>query len=148
MKQLCLSAIALLLVLPSSLGELAFSDPEWYLPTSDGCRLFVQEFGHGKETIIVLHGGWGAEHSYLLDAFEGVDRHYHLVFYDQRGHGQSGDASPESFTVPQLGHDLESVLAVMAPRGERILRAGGLAEDVGRWLAAGTARPGPPEGPV
>jgi len=84
-KRHFLSAIALLLVLPSAVGQLAFSEPEWYLPTSDGCRLFVQEFGHGNETIIVLHGGWGAEHSYLLDAFKGLDRQYHLVFYDQRG---------------------------------------------------------------
>jgi proline iminopeptidase len=85
MKQMYLSAMALMLFLPSASGELAFRQPEWYLPTNDGCRLFVQEFGRGKETIIVLHGGWGAEHSYLLDAFFRVDRHYHLVFYDQRG---------------------------------------------------------------
>lgn len=34
---------------------------------------------------MVLHGGWGAEHGYLLDPFaeHGEDRH--LVFYDQRG---------------------------------------------------------------
>jgi len=84
MKHVFLSAI-LLLILPSAIAELADREPEWYLPTDDGCRLFVQEFGHGKETIIVLHGGWGAEHSYLLDAFNGVDQRYHLVLYDQRG---------------------------------------------------------------
>jgi pimeloyl-ACP methyl ester carboxylesterase len=44
-----------------------------------------------------------------------------MVFYDQRGHGQSGDAPPESFTVEQLGRDLETVLAVMAPRGPVVL---------------------------
>jgi pimeloyl-ACP methyl ester carboxylesterase len=44
-----------------------------------------------------------------------------MVFYDQRGHGQSGEAPPETYTVEQLGQDLESVLAVMAPRGPIVL---------------------------
>jgi pimeloyl-ACP methyl ester carboxylesterase len=44
-----------------------------------------------------------------------------MVFYDQRGHGQSGDAPPDTFTVPQLGQDLEAILAVMAPRGPVVL---------------------------
>jgi proline-specific peptidase len=85
MKPALLSTIVLLLVVPSGFSQLADGEPEWYLPTGDGCRLFVQEFGHGKETVIVLHGGWGGEHSYLLDAFHGLEPHYHLVFYDQRG---------------------------------------------------------------
>jgi pimeloyl-ACP methyl ester carboxylesterase len=44
-----------------------------------------------------------------------------MVFYDQRGHGQSGEAPPDTYTVEQLGQDLESVLAVMAPRGPVVL---------------------------
>jgi proline iminopeptidase len=70
--------------LPAS-AQLAHSQPEWYLPTGDGCDLFVQEFGQGPETIVILHGGWGAEHSYLFNAFKGFDERYHVVFYDQRG---------------------------------------------------------------
>jgi pimeloyl-ACP methyl ester carboxylesterase len=44
-----------------------------------------------------------------------------MVFYDQRGHGQSGEATPDSYTVTQLGIDLETVLTVMAPRGPVVL---------------------------
>jgi pimeloyl-ACP methyl ester carboxylesterase len=44
-----------------------------------------------------------------------------MVFYDQRGHGQSAEASPDTYSVPQLGRDLETVLAVMAPRGPVVL---------------------------
>ena len=47
-----------------------------------------------------------------------------MVFYDQRGHGQSAEASPDTYTVEQLGKDLETVLAVTAPRG--------------RWCSSGT----------
>ncbi|MCA1790232.1 MAG: alpha/beta hydrolase [Thioalkalivibrio sp.] len=57
---------------------------EWYLRVDDECTLYVKEFGHGRP-LLVLHGGWGAEHSYLLDVFQGLDSDYRLIFYDQRG---------------------------------------------------------------
>lgn len=78
----------LALVLPAArpaAAQLAHAEPEWYLPTGDGCRLFVQEYGRGRDTVVVVHGGFGAEHSYLLDAFRGLEDRFHLVFYDQRG---------------------------------------------------------------
>lgn len=56
-----------------------------FAPPGGECQLFVQEYGTGPDTVVVLHGGWGAEHSYLLDAFSGVGNDRHLVFYDQRG---------------------------------------------------------------
>ena len=64
---------------------LAGAEPEWYLRGEGGCRLFVQEFGRGRDTVVVLHGGWGAEHAYLFDALRGLEDRYHLVLYDQRG---------------------------------------------------------------
>jgi len=76
---------AILLISSPASAQLAGEQPEWYLPVTDGCRLFVKEYGHGKDTVVVLHGGWGAEHSYLLDAFVGLQDRYHLIFYDQRG---------------------------------------------------------------
>jgi pimeloyl-ACP methyl ester carboxylesterase len=44
-----------------------------------------------------------------------------MIFYDQRGHGRSGEAPPETYTVTQLGKDLETVLQVIAPRGAIVL---------------------------
>ena len=44
-----------------------------------------------------------------------------MVFYDQRGHGRSGEAAPETYTLTQLGQDLETVLQVVAPRGMVVL---------------------------
>lgn len=38
-----------------------------------------------------------------------------LVFWDQRGHGRSGQCSQESCTIPQLGADLYAVLTAVAP---------------------------------
>jgi pimeloyl-ACP methyl ester carboxylesterase len=37
------------------------------------------------------------------------------VFWDQRGHGQSGEPGQESCTIPQLGEDLYAVLQATAP---------------------------------
>jgi len=54
---------AILLTSSPTSAQLAGGQPEWYLPVTDGCRLFVKEYGHGTDTVIVLHGGWGAEHS-------------------------------------------------------------------------------------
>src|SRR4051812_48415108 len=44
-----------------------------------------------------------------------------MVFYDQRGHGQSAEAPPDTYTVEQLGKDLETLLAVTAPKGPVVL---------------------------
>jgi proline iminopeptidase len=63
----------------------SYSDrDEWWVLNPDGCSLYVAEFGKGPP-VVILHGGFGAEHSYLLDAVGGLASRYHLVVYDQRG---------------------------------------------------------------
>jgi proline iminopeptidase len=57
---------------------------EWYLPLASGCNLYVHEVGAGPP-VVVLHGGWGYEHSYLVDGFRPLADRYRFVFYDQRG---------------------------------------------------------------
>lgn len=57
---------------------------EWYLGTLDNVPQYVLEMGKGP-VVVVIHGGFGAEHSYLLDAFSHLSKNYRLVFYDQRG---------------------------------------------------------------
>lgn len=44
---------------------------EWWVMNDDGCSLYVAEFGQGPQVVIV-HGGFGAEQSYMLDAFSGL----------------------------------------------------------------------------
>lgn len=53
-----------------------------------GVTLFERRAGAGPPTI-VLHGGPGAHHDYLLPGFDLLAEGRTLVYYDQRGGGQS-----------------------------------------------------------
>lgn len=54
----------------------------------DGIELFTRRVGHGP-LVVVLHGGPGAHHDYLLPQFDRLARHRELFYYDQRGGGRS-----------------------------------------------------------
>ena len=83
----------------------------WYLTTNTdktkNVELFVKEIGVG-DTIVVVHGGFGAEHSYLLDLFKGMENDFHLVYYDQRGSLRSPSAD-SLITAMSHVEDLEKL---------------------------------------
>src|SRR5215218_3948220 len=55
-----------------------------------GVPLYWARYGTiGSPILLVLHGGPGAHHDYLLPQLLELADHYELVFYDQRGGGQS-----------------------------------------------------------
>jgi pimeloyl-ACP methyl ester carboxylesterase len=94
--------------------------------TPDGVPLAVREVGPDDAplTVVFAHGfclRMGAFHFQRVRLANQWGQQVRMVFYDQRGHGQSGEASPDSYTVTQLGKDLETVLSVMAPRGPVVL---------------------------
>lgn len=79
---------------------------EWYMPTADGCRIYVYERGSGPDTVVVLNGGFGQDHTYMLPAFEGIEDQYRVIFYDPRGALRS--ACPDSLvTLQKHVDDLE-----------------------------------------
>lgn len=110
-------------------AQLKHAQPEWYLPTGDGCKLFVQEFGQGPETVVMLHGGWGAEHSYLLEPMKGFEEKYHLVFYDQRGSLLS-PCPVEKISVQKHVDDLEKLRVALG-----VDRMNIVAHSMGTFLA-------------
>ncbi len=106
--------------------ELLDADRGCVVTTPDGVPLAVREVGpeNAPLTVVFAHGfclRMGAFHFQRARLAEQWGPQVRMVFYDHRGHGQSGEASPDSYTVEQLGKDLESVLAVMAPRGPVVL---------------------------
>src|SRR5687767_4490599 len=61
---------------------------DWFLSTGNWDKdpqLYVYEFGTGRDTVVMLHGGWGGEHSGLVEAVHDLKEQFHFIFYDQRG---------------------------------------------------------------
>ena len=59
----------------------------------NGVRLFTRRVGtgggRGGPLVVVLHGGPGAHHDYLLPQYDLLANRRELFYYDQRGGGQS-----------------------------------------------------------
>ena len=73
-----------------------------------GGQLFVREIGEGAP-VVVLHGGPGAHHDYLLPHFAGLANAYRLLFYDQRGGGRSRVERPSAVGWRDHVADLEAL---------------------------------------
>ena len=65
----------------------------------------------GDPTLLVLHGGPGAHHDYLLPQFLELARDHELVFYDQRGGGRSKTDDRAPITWRTHAEDLAKVVA-------------------------------------
>lgn len=63
----------------------------------------------GAPRILVLHGGPGAHHDYLLPHFLDLADRYDVVFYDQRGGGRSRSDDPAPITWETHVRDLALV---------------------------------------
>ncbi len=75
-----------------------------------GVALFTRRRGAGP-VVVVLHGGPGAHHDYLLPQYDLLARHRELFYYDQRGGGRS--PVPRETPVGWREHvaDLEGIRA-------------------------------------
>lgn len=94
--------------------------------TPDGIPLVVREVGPitAPLTVVFAHGFCLRMGSFHFQRAALADRwgdQVRMVFYDQRGHGQSSPAPVDTYTVTQLGQDLETILQVMVPRGPIVL---------------------------
>lgn len=92
----------------------------------DGVPLVVREVGPAQAplTVVFVHGYCLSQQSWHFqrrDLEERWSENARLVFYDQRGHGESGIARRKSCTIAQLGRDLECVLDATAPTGPVVL---------------------------
>ena len=89
---------------------------QWYMNTTDadGAKLshYIAEYGVESKpgnTVIVLHGGWGAEHSYLVPAIKPLADQYRFALYDQRGSLRSPAVPPAKITYDALVEDLDQL---------------------------------------
>lgn len=80
-----------------------------YISVKSG-KLFYNKYGSGSP-IVILHGGPGLDHTYLLPQMLELAKNYTLIFYDQRGSGKSLDTPMTSryINIEQFTQDLEEL---------------------------------------
>lgn len=93
--------------IPESLGHLA---RRTCVAEGAGVSLFVREIGSGPP-VVVLHGGPGAHHDYLLPGFGPLGDEFRLHWYDQRGGGRSRIPRPAGVHWRDHVRDLEALRA-------------------------------------
>jgi proline iminopeptidase len=72
-------------------------------------ELYLRDIGTGR-AVLVLHGGPDFDHLYLLPELDSLADAYHLIYYDQRGRGQSASGvRPEDVTLASDLDDLDAV---------------------------------------
>jgi len=64
----------------------------------------------GAPRLLVLHGGPGADHRYLLPQLLHLGEKYDLLFYDQRGGGESRARSLDPITWQTQVNDLSAIV--------------------------------------
>jgi proline iminopeptidase len=96
-------------------GGLAAAPPPAVFPVQEqfvdcgGVLVYVKTVGTG-EPLILLHGGPGATHEYLLPHLLPLARHYRLIFLDERGSGRSQKLEdPSGYTEEAMADDVEAV---------------------------------------
>lgn len=86
------------------------SDKECQVPI-DGGTLFCRIFGKKMPSVVVLHGGPGIGHNYLLPQMAKLGHFSSTLFYDQRGTGQSSSSLDtwQSNPFQTYVHDLDQL---------------------------------------
>jgi proline iminopeptidase len=76
---------------------------------ANGVLIYYTAFGQG-DPLVVVHGGPGASHDYLLPGLLPLARTNRLVFIDERGSGKSERLEdPTGYTVEAMVEDVEAV---------------------------------------
>ena len=71
-------------------------------------ELFCRVVGKG-DPLIVIHGGPGMPHDYLLSLKE-LAKEHQIIFYDQRATGRStGEVTPETMQYQLFVEDIDSL---------------------------------------
>jgi proline iminopeptidase len=74
-----------------------------------GVFIYYKTLGNG-EPLLILHGGPGASHDYLLPYLIPLAKTNRLVFIDERGSGKSTKLDdPSGYTVENMADDVEAV---------------------------------------
>jgi proline iminopeptidase len=75
----------------------------------NGASFYYKAIGEG-EPVLVLHGGPGLEHRYLLPRLPRISDKHRFIFFDQRSCGKTESPFDSSrMTIPQFVEDIEAL---------------------------------------
>jgi pimeloyl-ACP methyl ester carboxylesterase len=80
-------------------GTRLFFDVEGAALVPDGAQM------RRRPTVLLLHGGPGADHSHYRPAWSALSKVAQLVFLDHRGNGRSERSTPEKWNLAQWADD-------------------------------------------
>jgi pimeloyl-ACP methyl ester carboxylesterase len=76
---------------------------------ANGLLIYYLQVGAGQP-LVILHGGPGSSHEYLLPSLLPLTRDNRLIFIDERGSGRSQKIEdPSGYTVENMVEDVEGV---------------------------------------
>jgi DNA-binding CsgD family transcriptional regulator/pimeloyl-ACP methyl ester carboxylesterase len=86
--------------------------PVQYARTSDGYNIAYCQAGVGQPIVLANQNFGHVEYSWRFyeSWYQGLAKHFQLVWFDQRGHGLSDRGLPSDFSYRDYELDLESVL--------------------------------------
>jgi proline iminopeptidase len=99
----------------------------------NGVRLFFDVEGAGlvpdgpamreKPTLLLLHGGPGADHSIYKPAYSALADVAQIIYLDHRGNGRSEDGPREAWNLAQWGDDVAAFCDVLGIENPIVLGA-------------------------
>lgn len=105
-----------------------------HVKTDDGCIIYVEVEGPQNAPVLMISNSLGTNLHMWDDQVASWTRHFRLVRYDRRGHGQSS-VPKGPYTMERLGRDVLAVIDALdvAKINWCGLSMGGM---VGQWLGA------------
>lgn len=103
-----------------------------FFVTGDGCRIAYRFDGPSEAPILLLSNSLGTNMGMWAPQMEAFTRHFRVLRYDSRGHGQSA-VPPGAYSLDRLGRDVLELLDALAIGQVSYcgLSKGGM---VGQWL--------------
>jgi len=99
----------------------------------EGCGLAAQDSDMAaRPTIVLLHGGPGADHSLFKPEFSAMADAAQVVYLDQRGSGRSDHGDPDLWTWDQWADDVAGFCRCRRPPA-RTSSTSALSAGIGPW---------------
>ncbi len=91
-----------------------------YFKLKNGEKLYYEDVGKGKDTLVMLHG-WTSSRYIYTEPMSLLKDNARCIIYDQRGHNASKSANKENVTMETLAEDLNELINGLALKNITLL---------------------------